>query len=152
MKSAFLSDLDFRDLNYESPEGKIRLMLLAVLRYASERLGRIVEVPARFVTDLGSVPQIAWSLVPPIGKADGGYVLHDWLYQQGGVTRGEADAVLYEAMRVAGVSRVLAWTIWSGVRVGGWVGWREYRKREVIEVAAKTEARLAAAGLPPEAA
>ncbi len=147
-RAEFLSDLDFRDLNHEIPGTKLRLMLLAVLLYFSARLGRAVRVPAGFVTDLGSVPRIAWSVVPPIGRADGGYVLHDWLYQAGGVTRAEADAVLYEAMRVAGVNRVLAWTIWSGVRVGGWHAWGAYRRRDAVEVAAKLEL----AGLPPEAA
>jgi Protein of unknown function (DUF1353) len=136
MITAFHTPLDFRDLNRESP-GRLRLMLLAAFLYSSALLQRQIRVPATFVTDLGSVPRWLWSLVPPIGPADAGYVLHDWLYQAGGVTRGEADGVLYEAMRAAGVSAGLAWTVYGGVRACGWWSWRKYRRMERVEVEAK---------------
>lgn len=135
--SAFLSDLDFRDLHHESKGGEIRLMLLAPLVYESDLLGRRIIVPARFVTDLGSVPQVLWSVVPPIGKADCAFVMHDWCYQTGMVTRDQADGAMREAMRVCNVRKALSTAIYVGVRVGGWVSWNRYRKAAVVEVAAK---------------
>jgi hypothetical protein len=53
--AAFRSDLDFRDLNRGS--GKIRLLLLSDLVYDSAELKRTIRVPAKFVTDLASIPQ-----------------------------------------------------------------------------------------------
>lgn len=90
--------------------------------------GDLIEVPVGFLTDLGSVPQILWNIIPPIGKPLRGYVLHDWLYAKQDRTRAECDAVLLEAMEVAGVSLIKRTTIYLGVRVGGWMAWKEHIK------------------------
>lgn len=137
MISFFQTDLDFRDLNHESDDEKIRLMLLSPLVYSSLLLRRDIHVPTKFVTDLGSVPQILWNVVPPISRADGAFVVHDWLYQEGGVTREEADGVLLEAMIARHVKSDRAHTIYYGVRLGGWHAWRKYRKMEKVELEAK---------------
>lgn len=90
--------------------------------------GDKIRVPEGFMTDLGSVPQIFWNLIPPIGKPLRGYVLHDWLYAKQDRSRAKCDGVLLEAMEVAGVFLAKRWTIYLGVRAGGWLAWREHIK------------------------
>ena len=139
MTAQFRSELDVRDLNRES-KGKLRYMLLAPLVYDSALLNRMIIVPAKFVTDFGSAPHVLWNVVPPVGRAGRSYVLHDWLYQQGDVNRGQGDGVLREGMIVDGVSKSQRVTVWLGVRGGGWLAWRRYRRMERIEVDAKRAA------------
>jgi hypothetical protein len=128
---------EIRDLNWEAPEGQIRLQLLTPLVYHSKLLNRTITVPAKFVTDLASVPRLLWVVIPPMGRYDAAAIIHDWLYQRGTVTRAEADNVFNEAMEVCRVRKSLRLTIWSGVRTGGWVPWGRYRKAAVVEVDAK---------------
>lgn len=45
--------------------------------------------------------------------------VHDYLYTCGYLSRKEADAVLYRALRAEGVARWQSWIIWVGVRLGG---------------------------------
>jgi hypothetical protein len=91
--------------------------------------GEKIEVVAGFLTDLGSVPQIFWNLIPPIGKPLRAYVLHDWLYAKQLFSRAKSDSVLLEAMGVCGVSWFKRWAIYSAVRVGGWLAWRSHQKQ-----------------------
>lgn len=102
----------------------------------------IIDVPAGFITDFGSVPKAVWNLIPPVGgPCDKAYVIHDMLYQYPYVqwtepveahliSRGYADSVLNEAMQVLNVGRLLRWSVYTGVRVGGWKAWDGYRARE----------------------
>jgi hypothetical protein len=92
-------------------------------------------------TDLGSIPQFAWSLgFPPDGIGDPAYVIHDLLYRTHGTcelggplmrfrsrpepyTRAEADEILRRALIVCGVPGWRARVIWAAVRLGGGSGW-----------------------------
>lgn len=87
-----------------------------------------IVVPQGFITDFGSVPQALWWIVSPIGKALGGYVLHDYLYATQTRSRLVSDAILLEALEVLGVNRFQRWLIFRGVRLGGWVAWGKNRK------------------------
>lgn len=99
-----------------------------------------VCVPAGFITDFASIPRGLWNLLPPTGAYGKAAVLHDFLYQRRliriGVdgsrfcTRREADDILNEAMGVVGVGRLTRWTIYAGIRVGGWATWNQYRSEE----------------------
>lgn len=83
------------------------------------KLGRIT-VPKGFITDFASIPRFLWSVLPPAGGYGKAAVVHDYLYRTPGAwTRGEADAVLKEAMEVSGVGWFTRQTIWLGVRTGG---------------------------------
>lgn len=95
--------------------------------------GEKIDVRAGFLTDFGSIPQVLWSIPGLCGSgsnADPAYVLHDWLYcrHRDGTdtrrTRSEADALLLEALEVCGVPRFRRWTIYLGVRAGGWIAWK----------------------------
>jgi Protein of unknown function (DUF1353) len=94
--------------------------------------GEKIMVPAGFMTDLGSVPQILWNLIPPIGKPLRGYVLHDWLYSAQPYTRKKSDDILLEAMGVAGVNSMKRWAIYLGVRMGGGYAWDENKQKNEL--------------------
>ena len=100
-----------------------------------------VVVPTGFETDFASVPRLLWPVLPPTGKYTAAAVVHDWLYQHPWVVltglvvtkilnRAECDGIFNEAMQVLSVGTWTRRTVYSGVRVGGWVTWRKYRAKE----------------------
>lgn len=89
--------------------------------------GEKIEVPIGQKTDFGSVPQILWNVLPPIGLATRAFVLHDYLYTAQIYTRLKSDNVLLEAMVVLGVNPVKRWFIYAGVRMGGWSAWNGHK-------------------------
>jgi len=86
-----------------------------------------IEVPVGFITDLASVPRVFWSILPPFGRYDGAAIVHDYLYSIQIFTRSRSDAILLEAMKSEGVGWLTRWTIYLGVRVGGWVAWKGHQ-------------------------
>lgn len=109
--------------------------LLEPLVYLSKEIvppGKVgkITVPAGFKTDYASIPKLLWNILPPVGRYDRAAVIHDYLYQNNGVTRLQADNVLLEAMRVLNVPAWQRGMIYSGVRIGGWVTWNRYRKAD----------------------
>ena len=85
----------------------------------------VICVPAGFVTDFASIPRVLWALLPPTGEYGKAAVIHDYRYRTPGkATRSQADSVLLEAMKAAGVGRFTRATIYSGVRVGGWASYK----------------------------
>ena len=98
-----------------------RWVLLAPLMYKSDLLGTwIVKVPTGFDTDFASVPRLPFMYWLLGGRANHAAVIHDYLYRTALVTRAEADRVFVEAAEVEGVSWPARWTMWTGLRVGGW--------------------------------
>jgi hypothetical protein len=88
-----------------------------------------VTVPAGFVTDYASVPRwlpLTWMLVGD--TAHEAAVVHDYVYRTGIVSRAVADHLLHDAALEAGEPRWRAVLLYGGVRVGGWVAWRRYRR------------------------
>lgn len=120
--SRFRSTLIFED------PGGLPYILYRPLTYDSDILGRSIEVPNGFATDLASIPPGLWNILPKTGKYDAAAVVHDYLYQFNTCSREEADAVLLEAMTVCGVGGVKKRLIYWGVRLGGWKAWRAYRE------------------------
>lgn len=118
--------------------GAQRKLLVQQLVYRDRR-GRIWIVPAFFESDGASVPRILWPIYPPFGEAyEPATWLHDYLYAHAElldvdgrpIRRGEADALMYEAsvdgcqFRDRGARMMHV-----GVRSGGWLPWRRYRKK-----------------------
>lgn len=99
--------------------------------YTSNR--RQIHVPAGQDTDFASSPRLTVWLIPAYGLYTASAVLHDHLYRvaipEGRLGYREADATFLEAMRLQGVSFVMRWLAWTGVRWGslvrrgGWRGW-----------------------------
>lgn len=114
----FLDELQFTPL----ADGQ-RFRLNSRFRFWSDVLKEMVEVPARFVTDLASIPRPLWSILPPWERYGPAAVLHDWLYWQQDCERDEADQVLREAMDVLSVDVVAVAKIYAGVRLGGQASW-----------------------------
>ena len=85
---------------------------------------RTIIVPAGFVTDFASIQGLHNAFLFVLFALVSGYgnyaaAVHDWLYTCGQLSRKEADAVLYRALRAEGVARWRAWLFWAGVRLGG---------------------------------
>lgn len=113
----FISALELRWI-----DGHNWLLLKNFLYVTNVRLvgNVLIAVPAGFVTDFASVPRVLWNLLPPTGGYGEAAVLHDYLYRtRGKATRIQADAVLLEAMKLAGVDWLTRWVVYLGVRVGG---------------------------------
>jgi hypothetical protein len=94
--------------------------LLSEFRYQSDIAGLIV-VPAGYVTDLASIPQIMLSLFGEIAQEPA--VPHDFAYSTGCMPRAVADAMLREACLLTGVLAWKAELIYLGVRIGGGSHW-----------------------------
>lgn len=126
--SSFTTPLRCEDLD----DG--RRQLLEPFTYYSDASGGRVDytVPAGFVSDGASIPRILWPLIGspwgpgPHGKAA---VLHDWLYATAPVSRARADRLFLEALEVLGIGWLKRWTLYTGVRSGGWVAWNSHRRR-----------------------
>ena len=85
---------------------------------------RVITVPAGFTTDFASIKVLHNAFLFVLFALVSGYgnyaaTVHDWLYEHGSLTRKEADAVLYRALRAEGVARWRAYLFWLGVRIGG---------------------------------
>lgn len=117
--SRFLTTLRLERFDESSNGGRGTWLLLSPLIYESDVANDVFMVPPGTTTDLASVPRLpfAYYLVGGLGHAAA--VLHDYLYANGKVPRGMADAVFREALEVLGVSYVRRWAMWLGVRVGG---------------------------------
>lgn len=87
-----------------------------------------IVVPAGFVTDGASAPQLAWSFCAPMAGPWGeAGVVHDYLYSLAGpeVTKEYADDVLYEIGLYRGAGVIHAFFVWLGVH---WFGHKYFKK------------------------
>lgn len=118
----FTTKLIFED------DGGFPFTLVQPLTYYNATFPTTV-IPTGFKTDLASIPRVIQNILPPVGLYDAAAVVHDFLYQTAprGIDRGTADRVLLDAMDELGVSRATRWTIYLGVRSGGWMTWNRYR-------------------------
>lgn len=105
-------------------------ILVEDLVYYSSLLGHNVVVRAGTKTDYGSIPKILHSIMSPTGKPTYGFVVHDDLYKRGLYSKSVSDKVLEEANEVLDVGWFKRKTITAGLKVGGWVAWNNYRKRD----------------------
>jgi hypothetical protein len=94
-----------------------------------------IVVPRGFVTDLASTPPELWSIYPPFGKYLSAAILHDYLYWRQMCSPRQADQIIYQTMRDAGVDQATqsrfylalekkghkAWTINQDERASGLV-------------------------------
>lgn len=88
----------------------------------------IIRVPIGFKTDFASVPRVPFVYLALGDTAHQAATIHDFLYFSAICTRKMADDVLLEAMGVLGMPWWRRWTIYAGVRVGGWAAWNAHRK------------------------
>jgi len=119
--------------------GRSLWALTEELTYAPSDGSGVITVPKGFVTDLASIPQFFWDLLPPDGPWVKAAVIHDYLYYTQGTgvwkchprsitsptdyTRPQADWILRDAMRDRGVDGFRRNIIYDAVRFGGQHGW-----------------------------
>ena len=125
----------------QDEEDGIHATLLEALSYTTQDGWRI-EVPVGFVTDYASIPRaLAW-LIPLRGKYNRPAIVHDYLYQRAPLdevrgtrcTQARADHILREACENVDDRFTQRWAIYLGLRLGGWVAWRRYRRAESEQV------------------
>lgn len=86
-------------------------------------------IPKGFITDFGSIPWFIPDWVAnPQGKAKRAFVMHDYLYRNQLFTQLVCDALLNEGMIADGVNWWQRFTVYRGLRLGGWVTWNKYSK------------------------
>lgn len=118
MSPRFLTDLDVKLID----DYKGLWQLDNSFVYYSDVLGKLITVPAGFVTDFASGPSLFWvSLARDQGRKAA--TIHDWLYTSQICTREEADRVLQEALLASGYSSTTASMYYYAVRVGGGSHW-----------------------------
>jgi Protein of unknown function (DUF1353) len=99
-----------------------------------------ITAPRGFVTDLASVPNAFWSILPPTARYSYPAIIHDYLYWFQPVDRATADSILKQAMEDLRVSSWKIFTIYNGVRVGGGRSWsadanaRLHGERRILKV------------------
>ena len=139
--SEFLDYFDGRQIDWKN--GRPLWMTLAPLRYRSDLLGgRVILIPAEFVTDLASTPRLPIIWLAVGGRGTRSAVTHDWPYQTGwwlledgtklNVEKDLVDEVFWESLLadpISGAGPMRAREMWAGVRIGGRGVWAERKVR-----------------------
>jgi hypothetical protein len=136
MEAAYFARIDMvvvGPLKGEFRDNGRRMELLAPLEYTDD--DRTVVVLTGFVTDFNSIPRGLWNIFPPWQFPQAG-VVHDFLYQTGGVSRSEADAVHQRILKELGCPWIKRRAAHLALRACGWAVWRRYRKAEAEKAAA----------------
>ena len=109
MNERFPLDLITQDISKPGDE-KPTYRLNSPFVYISSDKEEIV-IPAGFIFDGASVPQLLWSVVSPSGEVMRAALVHDWFYRVQITGRRKADDMMKEAMRAYGVkkSKILVW-------------------------------------------
>lgn len=87
--------------------------------------GVSVTVPSRFVSDLASIPQIFWSVLPKTARHAYAAVVHDYLYWTQTTKRDEADLIFKIAMQDLKVPATTVETLYNAVYYFGQAAWDE---------------------------
>ncbi len=99
MKNAFLTRLTLED------DGNGSYRHAAPFRFFSRRIGRVVEIPRGFPTDLASARIGNWQLR---GETERAAAIHDLLFATGEVGIYLAGLIFYDFLRISGVGRLKA--------------------------------------------
>jgi hypothetical protein len=95
-----------------------------------------VEVPMGFITDFASIPLL---LQPIVGKPTGRHgvaaVVHDYGYAHNRYDQETWDMIMLDIMKLSGVGWLRRNTIYYGLRVGGFVAWNKYRRKDAKALA-----------------
>ena len=122
MNQQFLGDLILKDIDGNT------WRLAQPFGYVTAA-GDVINVPCGFITDLASIPWAFRWILPKSGPYNKAAVIHDWLYANHLFPREKCDNILLEAMLYEGVNTVTAHVMWAAVRLGGWIPWRNEKRR-----------------------
>lgn len=84
-----------------------------------------VQVPEGFITDLASIPQVFWSLLPKTGRYAYAAIIHDYLYWYQPITKEAADNILFTAMEDSDVNTITKYAIYEAVKGWGHGAWND---------------------------
>lgn len=82
-----------------------------------------ITVPAGFLNDLASVPQIFTNIIPVVGPQNLPSVIHDWCYDTRWRTREECDMLFLEGLKALEVPFIRRNLMYTAVRIGGGHAW-----------------------------
>jgi hypothetical protein len=91
---------------------------------------KAIEVPSGFVTDLASIPNIFWSILPPAERYSYAAIIHDYLYWTQALPRDVADRILKICMEELNVEKVKVVAIYNAVKMFGGTAWKENAKQK----------------------
>lgn len=128
----FLSQLDLRA--YEPGEWVVLSDQLCIAESGTQYV-----VPTGFITDLASIPRLLRSVYDINGKSRQAAVLHDYLYCAQLTTRSEADSLFLDALESLGIGWATRWSMYLGVRSGGWVYWNKRKAGLALDDFAEVE-------------
>lgn len=115
------------DLELRHRPGQACWELIRSLHYRCSDASEVI-VPAGYLSDLASVPQLVRQIVDPqTPAARRPAVVHDFIYTHLGhrFTKRQADLIFYQALLEEGMHRCLAWLVWRAVRLGGQGTWKQ---------------------------
>lgn len=122
MASTFLTPIRVQKLGAQT------WILIDDLQFQSDAMWQVVVAPRGFQTDLASIPRFLWAVFPKVDKYDAAAVIHDAGYagalvdMKGDrmiVTKAQADRLFREGCRVLEVNGVVAWLMYTMVRLFG---------------------------------
>jgi hypothetical protein len=105
------------------------MTLLAPVVYTT-KAGETIVIPQGTTSDGASTPEAIWNVVPPFGKYWRAAVLHDYLYRVTKRPKNQCDELLLEAMESLGVNALERYTIYEGVKFGGYSSFVDDRKEQ----------------------
>jgi hypothetical protein len=92
-----------------------------------------IKVPKGFITDGASIPKICWTIIGhPFGKYLEAAVIHDYLYYRGLLSRKKCDRIFLNDMKKLRIFALQRWAMFRAVRMFGFLGWNNYRKKEEV--------------------
>ena len=121
--------LDLLSFEVSGPGTQV-VVLKERLRYRS-REGILLTVPARFETDLASVPAPLRFLAPRWQQCARAGALHDCAYRWYEIwklDRKQVDGQFYDALRADGTGRIRAFGMRTAVRLFGSWAWNRWRR------------------------
>jgi hypothetical protein len=100
-------------------------VVLAPIKYRIWKTDDFVIIPRGFVTDLASIPQAFWSLLPKTGKYMSAAILHDFLYYDQRCGKDNADLIFKMEMDLFGITTTESYLIYTAVKELGATAWRQ---------------------------
>ena len=97
------------------------------MRYELGSSGKIIEIPAGFVTDFASIPERLWSVVSPHAQYSRAAIIHDYLFWAQPCSFAQANNLFLIAMIESGVSKITRDFVYAGVVAFGKSSWEENR-------------------------
>ncbi|KKK88680.1 hypothetical protein LCGC14_2740720 [marine sediment metagenome] len=104
--------------NAEEPFVLARGFTVTWMRDGQETVKFIVR--KGFTTDLASIPRVARSIIPQVGRHIQPAIVHDWAYEDHtDLTRAEADMLFLEGMKAVGMPWLRRNVMYAAVRAFG---------------------------------